>query len=271
MSVLLLSLALLAPAAASPAPPAGPGATARPQAVQPRPLESLAQVKALCDALTPVERFAPTGNAVERSRAEGAHEIRREAALTKRYTVTLPGDRLRFADYDSEERTLTLADRSELVAAGGGLRLFTVEDRGLPVTADETAARRILQAGARRALVLALTFVLPEDDDLAVCSHNAGALSYTLGVEPMSWEYRDDAVVLARGGEGAERPLVGADRGARPRVLVADMAERDVQGAVQSRLRDLEGCYQRALQSDPVLDGAVVADVDLGAAGSRRV
>jgi hypothetical protein len=266
----LLVAALLLPSPASPeAPPAGAPA---PQATPSR-LERLPQVRVLCDALTPEERFAPKGDAVARARASREHAAGREAALDGRYDVTLAGDGLRFATYEPEEGRLALSDRSLLTAAGGSLRLWTTEDAGLPVTADEAAARRILEAQRRRTLSLSLVFVLPEDGEEAVCSHAEGALSYTLGVEPVSWRYLDAGAVLARGGEGSDRPPWTVADGARPRVEIAEPLEGgdpSVQAAVRAHAGGLERCYEGALKSDPGLDGALVADLDFTSGGVAR-
>jgi hypothetical protein len=270
MFALLLAATLLVP---PPASAEAPPAEAPAPRVAPRRLENLPQVRALCGALIPDERFAAKGDAVARARADRDHEARREAALDGRYDVTIPGDRLRFGSYDPEEGRLTLSARSVLAAAGGSLRLWTAEDAGLPVTADEAAARRILEAQKRRTLSLSLVFVLPEDGDEAVCSHAEGALSYTLGVEPVRWQYVDRGAVLARGGEGSDRPPWTVAEGARPRVDVAEPLEggaAPVQAAVRAHAAGLAKCYEGALKADPGLDGSLVADLDFGPGGVER-
>jgi hypothetical protein len=269
MFALLLAAALLAPPPVSSE--AHPAEAPAPR-LAPSRLETLAHVRALCDALTPEERFAAKGDAVARARADREHEARREVTLNGRYGVTVTGDRLRFASFDPEESRLTLSDRSILVAAGDSLRLWTTEAAGLPVAADEEAARRILEAQKKRTLSVALVFVLPEDGEEAVCSHAEGALSYTLGVEPVSWQYLERGAVLARGGEGSDRPLWTVAEGARPRVEVAEPLEggSPVQAAVRAHASGLEGCYQRALKAAPGLDGSLVADLDFGPGGVGR-
>jgi hypothetical protein len=87
----MLALALTLAAAAAVQPP-------------PQPLDSPAQVRALCDALAPAERAAAPGDVVARGRAEVAHEERREALLDRTFRMTIPGDRLRFDRYDAAER-----------------------------------------------------------------------------------------------------------------------------------------------------------------------
>ncbi len=275
----MLSLALILvlaapqerPVTAAEAPPETPAPAAVPQ-----PLDGTAQVSALCASLTPSERMVGKGDAVERARAEAEHDARRDVALNGRYRVRIAAERLRFADYDPDEQRLALSERAFLSGAGGALQIWLAEDRGLPVTVDTAAAQRIMQAAARKTLALALTFTLPEDDDEVSCAHPNGSSRYSLGVEPLGWEYVDGEQVLARGGEGADHPVVTAAQGARPRVRVSDPlgpGGRELRSAVEAREKDLEGCYQRALRQRPGLDGSLVAEVDLkdGAARSVRV
>jgi hypothetical protein len=260
---MVLSLALTFVLAASPAKPASPA---------PRVLESPGQVRALCGALTPSERLVVRGDVVERARAEAAHDSRREDALGARYRVQIAADRLRFAEYDPDEEQLVLSERAFLGAAGGSIQVWATESAGLPVKADAAAAQRIMQAAGRKRLALALTFTLPDDDDVT-CGHANGSNRYSLGVEPVRWEYLDGAEVLARGGEGGDRPIASAAEGARPRVRVSDPigAGRALRSAVEARQEDLVACYQRALQENPGLEGSLVAEIDLASGAARSV
>ncbi|HTP24829.1 MAG TPA: hypothetical protein VMK12_04120, partial [Anaeromyxobacteraceae bacterium] len=156
----------------------------------PAPLDSPREVRALCEALAPSGRIAPSKeNAVDRGRAELAHDTRRQAALDGRYQVAIRSERLRFADYDADERELSLSERSFLATAGDSLQIWATHDVGLPVTVDVASAERIMQATARRALVLRLIFTLPDDEDGLSCGHASGSNRYSLGVEPFRWEY----------------------------------------------------------------------------------
>ncbi len=275
MLPLALTLAV-AVSQAKPADPAGPTAQGAPApAPAMRVLESPAQVRALCEALAPSERLLTRGDVVERARAGAAHDARREEALQARYRVEISADRLRFGEYDPDEQQLVLSDRAFLSAASGSVQVWPVEDAGLPVAVDGAAARRIMQAAAHKRLRLALTFTLPDDADVT-CGHANGSNRYSLGVEPFRWEYLDRGQVLARGGEGADRPAVTAAEGARPRVRVSDPLDgggRELRSAVEAREKDLEGCYQQALRQNPGLDGSLVAEVELvrGAARSVRM
>jgi len=271
----MLALALTLAVTASPPTTARPTVETPPATSTPavQVLDTPAQARALCDALTPTERLHPKGNAVERSRAGAEHDARREATLNGRYRVTIPAGRLWFAPYDAEERRLELSERAFLTGAGGALHVWAVESAALPVALDTAAAERLMQAAQRKTLALRLTFTLPDDDEEAICAHAAGSGSYALGVDPTAWEYVEGAQVLARGGEGGDRPIVTAAQGARPRVEVADPVGdggRDVKRAVLAKQKDLEGCYARALQQNPGLDGSVVAEVDAGG-GARGV
>jgi len=269
MLPLALALALAAPQAKSAIVAETSPRTVAPVAAQ--PLESPSQVHALCEALNPSERMIRKGDVVARARAEAEHDARRDVALSGRYRVRISADLLRFADYDPGEEQLALSKRAVLAAAGGTLRIWPVEDRGLPVTADVAVAQRIMEARARRALALTITFTLPDDDDEVACVHPNGSDRYALGIEPVGWEYVDGEQVLARGGEGSDRPLITAAQGARPRIRVSDPlggGGRELRSAVEAREKDLEGCYQRALEQNPGLDGSLVAEVDLGGGAS---
>jgi hypothetical protein len=271
-TMLAFTFALSLAVAATPAQAAAPAADAPRAPAAPLVLESPAQVRALCDALMPSERLLTRGDVVERARAEAAHDARRETALGARYRVRIAADRLRFEEYDPEERQLVLSERAFLAAASGSIQVWPVEDVGLPVTVDEAVARRITQAAARKRLALVLTFALPDDDDVT-CGHANGSGRYSLGVEPYRWEYLAGSQVLARGGEGADRPIVTVAEGARPRVSVSDPVGggRELRSAVEAREKDLQGCYQRALQQNPGLDGSVVAEVELASGAVRSV
>ena len=141
------------------------------------------------------------------------------------------------------------------------------------MAADPAVAQRIVQAASGGALTLVVTFHLPEDGEDASCAHPNGSTRYTLGIEPYAWEYREGDQVLARGGAGGEKPLVTVTSGAIPSVAVASPPVAGGDGlrqAAEARRGDLEGCYRRALQRDPGLDGSVVADLDLAAGGQPR-
>jgi hypothetical protein len=276
----MLALALSLALAAAPAEATQPTVNTPPAArgVDVRTVETPAQVRALCEALELPERAQDRGDPVERARIADERQARREAALAARYRVKVAADRLAFVGYDPGEGELTLSDRSWLWTPGGTLHLWATEDAALPVKVDAATAERIVKAAARRTLALTLTFTLPEDDE-ASCAHPNGSRSWVLGVEPHAWEFAEGGRVLARGGEGSDRPLVTAAEGARPRVEVAEPFEaeggRELRAAVAARSKELQGCYVRALRLDPGLDGAVVAEVDLdgsgGAPGGVRV
>jgi hypothetical protein len=264
----LALVALAAPAEAAP-PRAGEPLRADDPGVV-LSVDTPGQVRTLCETLDPPERAPLAGDVVERSRALADREVKREGALAARYQVKIAPERLVFAEYDRDRGELSLSDRAWLTTARGALRVWMLEDRGLPVTAEPGLAERIVKAAARKALTLTLTFDLPDDDEVA-CAHPAGSRAWALGVEPFGWEYSADGRVLARGGEGRDRPMVSAAQGAVPRVEVSDPigaeGAAELRGAVAARSKDLERCYARALAATPDLDGSVVAELDLGGGG----
>ena len=235
-------------------------------------LATAADARRLCEALTPAEREPVKGTAVDRGEAEVRRDAEREAALASRYRVVLPGERLRFGTYSADDRVLALRRDALPPGAGGAVRLGLVEDPTLPVEVDPATARRILAAQGERKLALAVTFVLPEAEE-APCFGLAGAPARTFAAEPVSWEYRAGDTVLARGGEGSERPPVSAKEGATPRVSLGGGVDDApaLRGAVTARLPRIERCYRSALDRDPWLDGAIVADLEPGRADGVRI
>jgi hypothetical protein len=264
----LLSVALLA------TPPAG-GAATEPKPSAPEGLVAIStpdEARQLCRAVTPPDRLAFEGSSVERSDAARAHEEGRDAALQGRYRVTVPAKGLAFAPYDSDENTLALWSHAVPSGADGAARLALVEDQGLPVKADPATARRLVAAQQEGTLALHVTFVLAEDD--APCFALAGAPASTFAAEPVAWQYVAGDEVLARGGQDADRPLVSAAKGARPRVELGKPVDEggafEVRTTAPEHVRELEGCYSEALKRDPYLDGAIVVALQ-PLAGTERV
>jgi hypothetical protein len=247
---------------------------------EPTVLAGADDARRVCELLSPVERFAFPGDAVERGTAEASREEERQKALDARYRIEVPAERIRFAPYAPDERTLSLYRHQLPATADGALRLHVVEDGGLPVEVDVATARRILAAHKEKKLVLRVAFVTAEEDE-SPCFHVAGTKGWTLSAEPVAWEYLQDGQVIARGGQGADRPLVSVRDGARPRVRVGkalDAGEgegRELRLAAMDRLEEVEACYATALDRDPWLDGAVVADLALpeerGAPGEVKI
>lgn len=262
MSPMTNALALLLAAAA--AAPAGKPAAVRladPGADRPVVrLTSPAQVSDLCAALEPTERLRSRGDAVERGDAEARHDTARDAATVGRYAIDVPARTLPFAPYDGPERRLTLAEPAQLLAADGRVRLWPTEERSLPVEVDAAGARKVLDAQRAGTLVLSLVFDLPDD---VTCGPGAKGKAVTLPVEPVAWSWSDGLTVLARGGAGADRPLLTLAQGARPRVAVGDpiVGPPSAKKEVVARVLELQVCYVEALRRDPSLDGVLVADL----------
>jgi hypothetical protein len=204
------------------------------------------------------------GDAVDRGVAEERHGDDRRAALRARYEALVPAGKVAFAPYDGPERRLALQEPVQLAFADGVV-LWPTEDRGLPVDATAAAARRVLDAQRRGTLSLSLVFDLPED---ATCATGARGTRFTVPVEPVAWRWLDAQTVLAQGGAAAERPLVSAAEGARPKVDVGEpiAGTAETKKAVVARTRDLEACYADALKRNPSIDGVLVADLGGGRA-----
>jgi len=181
MGPLLLALSLLAPRSAPAATVEASGGS-RPTQV----LATRGDVQRLCKELEFPERRREAR--LDRAAAEADQGERRARALEARYAVELSGRGLAF-DYDDERRALALNERAQLTGAGGALRLWAVEDAELALPAEPPVARRIAAAARNGEGRLRLLFVLPEDDDEAICAHAPGTQSWGLGVEPVSWAF----------------------------------------------------------------------------------
>ncbi len=224
------------------------------------------QVEALCASLTPAERVRFRGDALERGKAEAAHQAGRSAIFGRRYQVEIPGNRIAFEPYDEGEGELAVSPRAVLTGARGSLRVWASEDAQLAVKASRAEARRVLDAQQAGALTLLLTFDLPDEDEAgSPCAHAAGSRLYTLAVEPVSWQYASRGEVLARGGEGADRPQATAAQGGRPTVEVGESmgGNAELRQAIVARTKELAACYHDALRRDPALDGTLVVEVGL--------
>lgn len=265
LSVLVLS------ASAAAAAPAGPAARTTPKApvvraAAPGPdrpaarLGSAEELARLCAALDPSERLRTKGDAVARGEAEARQDAERDAAVTGRYEVVVPGAGLPFAPYDGPERRLALVEPVQLPVAGGVARLWPTEERSLAVEVDAAGARRIIDAQREGRLSLGLVFDLGDETS---CGKGARGKRFTIPVEPVSWRWLDGDAVVARGGAAVDRPLLTAAQGAKPRVDVGEPIAGPVEAkkAVLARAVDLEACYAEALRRDPGLDGVLVADL----------
>lgn len=275
LAVLLLSVLGAAPAGAAASPPraapAAPAATTTPIVAHEEPAGDKAAVRLdtaddlarLCGALVPAERVHQVGDAVERGVAEALHETSRGAAMKERYAARIAAAKLPFAPYDGPERRLALQEPVQLPVAEGTARLWPTDHRDLSVEADALVARRVLDAQRRGALALELAFDLPDD---ATCGTGARGKKFTIPMDPVSWRWLDGDEVLAHGGAAAERPLVTAAQGARPKVDVGDpiSGPLDATKLVRAKGVELEACYREALKRNPAADGVLVADLGGG-------
>ena len=260
----VLLLATAAPAGKATARSAQPTPVVRAESAGPdRPSERLAtadDVARLCRALEPTERLRVRGDAVERGEAETRQDSERDAAVTGRYEVLVPASGLAFAPYDGPGRRLELVEPVQIAIADGSAKVWPTDERSLPVEIDAAGARRVLDAQRGGTLALGLVFDLPDD---ATCAKGARGKKLAVPVEPVSWRWTDGEAVLARGGAAADRPMLTAAQGARPRVDVGD----PIAGPLESKKLvlalegELEGCYAEALRRDPAVDGVLVADL----------
>jgi hypothetical protein len=239
-------------------------------------LQTPRQVQELCASLAPIERVRFRGDAVERGKARTAYRAARSDAFDRRYQVEVPGSQIVFVPYAEEEGELAVSPRSPLAAVRGMLRIWGSEDADLVVPVGREEARRVLEAQRARTLLLRLTFDLPDEEvDGSPCAHAAASRVYTLAVEPVSWVYTSRGEVLARGGEGADRPMITMAQGARPVVEVGEPLQGDseLRRVIAARNRELTACYTSALERDPTLDGTLALEVraNRGKAPSVRV
>jgi len=235
------------------------------------------EARRLCAALQLPERVGSTEDPDARERIEGRQERRRQAARERQYLAEVEGRGLQLA-WDGEARRLAVTERAALVAAGGALRLWLVDEARLPVEAGEALARRIHDAQRDGELRVRLAFGISADDELSFCSRPTGAGQRTLGVVPVAWWYLAGDVELARGGDPASlRPPARAAKGkgtppaAEARVALGDpVGAADgaaVKRALQASLPALRACYRKARAARRDLEGTLAIEVELDAAG----
>lgn len=233
-------------------------------------LETFEEARRLCADLELPERVARADRTGDPARAHREQVVRRRRARAGRYRIDVDGAKLHF-DYDPEGKQLTLRERSQLIGAGGALRVWAVDDPELPVAVDDARARRTMAEARADRLVLRIELLLPEDGEVAICSHPPGSHHWSLGVAPVSWSYRVGGEVLARGGEAAEAPAPAPRRGGSPRVSVGEPVGGSdaarLRAAVSGRSAALSSCYLRALQAHPGLDGTLAVELELDPAG----
>jgi hypothetical protein len=223
-------------------------------------LSGVDDLVALCGRLTPPERLRVRGDRVAQGELLAAHAAAREEAIVGRYTIVVPARQIPFSPYDGGERTLSVAGTPAVTLGAGKVRLWATEDRALPVKLDAESARHVLAAQRAGTLSLALVFDLPDD---ATCGGDTRGKRYALGVEPVEWTWLENGAPLARGGVSGDRPGVTTAQGAQPLVDVGEpvSGSADARKAVLAYGGELLGCYQRALQREPELDGLVVVDL----------
>lgn len=217
-------------------------------------------VVSLCKRLVPAERLRPGGDAVDQGEARLKQEAERDRSLGARYQVTVAAARLAFAAYDGPEQRLQVVEPATVKLDGGAVVLTATEERGLAVHVGAAVARRILAARAAGRLGLQLVFDLPDD---AICTVDRRGKRYSMGVEPVEWNWRDGNTVLAWGGVAGDRPAVDTTAGAQPSVDVGEpvAGPADARKAVAARQADLTACYAEELRRDPAVDGVVVVDL----------
>jgi hypothetical protein len=246
---------------------------------RPVPIAGPDQARRLCAALQLPERVGRTSDPEARDRIEGRQEERRAAARDRQYLAELEGRGLHLA-WDGELERLALTERAALLAAGGALSLWVVDEARLPVEAGEGLARRILGAQREGALRVRLLFGISDDDELSFCSRPTGAGQRTLGVVPVAWWYLAGEEELARGGDPAvarapARSARGKGKGpaaeAPGRVALGDPVGAGdgaaVRRALEASLPALRICYQKARAARPDLEGTLAVELELGAAG----
>lgn len=234
-----------------------------------RHLATRGDVQKLCQALEFPERRRDAH--LDRTAAEAEQQERRARALELRYLADVGGRGLSF-HYDEERAALTLDPRTQLLGAGGALRLWAVDDAELALPADPALARRIAAAARSGEGSLRIQFVLPEDEDEATCAHAPGTHSFGLGVEPVSWAFLVKGRVLARGG-AEELPATPAPE--KPGHAAVEVGLPSGQGSAELRqalLRQeaaLLACYRKRLAQRPGSDGSLVLELALRPGGGK--
>jgi len=230
-------------------------------------LETHEEARQLCASLQLPERAARAAPNASPERAAAAQEERRRRAREHHYLLDVEGEGL-FFDVDPDGARLLLTERSAMRGAGQSLRVWLASDPELATEAGGEAARRIAAAARRGDLVLRLLFALPEDSELAVCSHPPGSREWSLAVEPIAWSWLVRDRIVARGGRGpqeaGERPKAG------PRVEVDEPLGLADPTALHRALEEQRGALERCRPGGGA-GGTLAVEIELPArAGPPR-
>jgi len=231
-------------------------------------LETHEEARQLCAALELPERAARAARGASPERVAEAQLERRRRAREHHYLLDVDGDGLHF-DVDPDGGRLSLTERSALRGAGQSLRVWLASDPELATEVTAEAGRRIAAAARRGGLVLRLLFALPEDGELALCSHPPGSREWSLGVEPLAWSWLLRDRLVAQGGRQAAPPAEVPRLG--PRVVVEEplgLADPSaVLRALQEQRGALERCRAGARGGGP--EGTLAVELELPAKEGR--
>lgn len=227
-------------------------------------LETHEEARQLCAALQLPERAARAARNAAPEKVAAAQAERRRRAREHHYLVDVEGEGLHF-DLDPEGGRLLLTERSVLRGAGQSLRVWLARDVELPTATAPEAGRRIAGAARQGGLVLRLLFALPEDDELALCSHPPGSREWSLAVEPIAWSWLVRDRIAAKGDRSA--PVRAPERAGGPRVAIEEPLGVADPSALQRALEGQRGALERC--GAPKAAGMLAVELVLPPKGGR--
>ncbi|HEY3359537.1 MAG TPA: AgmX/PglI C-terminal domain-containing protein [Polyangia bacterium] len=237
------------------------------------PLEA-AGLRRLCEVVRPDSQVHFTGDEVQRGKAREEHRRRRAAALEKFYAVTVPAGGFTFREYDVADQRLPIeARRGFVVSDAAELVIPPGEDDPpeLVVTAAPPLAEQLVRLRVKNKLALRLTFKLDPGASGDPCGRGA-ARRARVGIDPLAFELLETgrAAALFRGELPGYQEAVYATvpvKGPRVRLakpsITGNLPPADVSAGLHGLEAGLLPCYQRGLESNARLRGALVVGVKL--------
>lgn len=263
------------PAAPSPAPAptADPGHTLPPVVLPSQAdardvvvaLSDLKGVQQVCDAvrLGPAGEGAPARNVLHDRLAFQDATERRRITLENVYTVEIPSDGFRFANYDPETGRLGLDGSRGFYAHRGALGMWSSDTEGLEVTVSAPDARALALAHDAGRIRLRLWLHLDADPDDAEaagtlnaepCATRPSTQAWQMAVHWLAgelWDVKDQKrLALFVTDKGRQTPVVAQSLlgATQLRVSVPEGAGEQggaIQAALEGRKAALDGCYQK--------------------------
>ena len=230
-------------------------------------------LKRLCEVVRPDGDVQFAGDEVQRGKAREEHRRRREAALQKFYTTGVPSTGFAFREYDAAEQRLAVESRRPFPVGDNvevGILPGDDEPPELVAALPPAAAEAAVRLRVKNKLGLKLLFKLDPGTSGDPCARAPGKRVHAY-IEPLVFELVEPSKAALFRGElpGYQEAIYATVPVKGPRVRVG---KPTVSGAaptadVAAGLKGLEAgfvaCYQRGLESNAKLRGALVVGLRL--------